>query len=160
MNMAEPHQEHHWLQRLVGEWTYESECPDPSGTSMKFQGTETFRSIGGLWFVGEGRGNMPGGGEATMVITLGYDPARKKYVGTWFGSMMTHLWVYEGTLDAAGKTLTLETEGPNCMAEGKTAKFQDIIEFQSDDQRTLTSRMQGEDGKWQQLMQATYRRKK
>ena len=33
--------------------------------------------------------------------TLGYDPAKKKYVGTFIASVMTHLWIYSGSLDAA-----------------------------------------------------------
>jgi hypothetical protein len=39
---------------------------------------------------------MPGGGAATMFLTLGYDPQRERYVGTWIGSMMTHLWGVRG----------------------------------------------------------------
>ena len=42
---------------------------------------------------------MPDGGPATMIMTLGYDPAKKRFVGTFIGSMMTNLWVYEGELE-------------------------------------------------------------
>ena len=42
---------------------------------------------------------MPEGEPATMVITAGYDPDKKKFVATWFGSMMTKLWVYECSKD-------------------------------------------------------------
>jgi hypothetical protein len=38
------------------------------------------------------------------------------------------------------------------------AKYQDIIEFITPDHRTLTSRMQSEDGAWHQFMFAHYRR--
>ena len=54
-----------------------------------------------------------------MIMTLGYDPQKKRYVGTWIGSMMTHLWVYDGALDAAGKVLTLDAEGPAWPATGR-----------------------------------------
>ena len=91
-------------------------------------------------------------------MTLGYDPARKRFVGTFIGSMMTHLWVYDGALDAAGKVLTLDAEGPTSPAEGKMAKYQDIIEFKSDDHRVLSSQMLGDDGKWHHFMTANYRR--
>ncbi|MGH8728980.1 MAG: DUF1579 domain-containing protein, partial [Burkholderiales bacterium] len=111
---TEPQKEHEWLQKLVGEWTYESDCSmGPGKPNEKFKGTESVRSLGGLWILAEGRGEMPGGGAATMLITLGYDPQRKRYVGTWIGSMMTYLWVYDGGLDAAGKVLTLNAEGPD-----------------------------------------------
>jgi hypothetical protein len=73
--------------------------------------------------------------------------------------MMTSMWVYEGTVDATGRVLTLDTEGPSMSGDG-TAKYQDIVEFQSDDERSLTSRVQGPNGEWQQIMKATYRRTK
>jgi len=41
------------------------------------------------------------------MMTLGYDPQKKRYLGTWIGSMMSHLWVYEVELDASGSVLTL-----------------------------------------------------
>ena len=44
---------------------------------------------------------MPGGGTATTMMTLGDDPQKKRFVGTWVGSMMTYLSVYDGELDAA-----------------------------------------------------------
>jgi hypothetical protein len=103
---------------------------------------------------------MPGGEDATTILTLGYNPQKEKYVGTWIGSMMTHMWVYEGQLDAAERALALDTEGPSMTEEGKLAKYRETIEFKSDDHRVFTSRVQGEDGAWQQLMSANYKRKK
>lgn len=158
---ADPQKEHDWLQTLVGEWSYESACNmGPDAPEAKFGGTESVRSLGGIWTVAEGTGDMPGGGTATTMMTLGYDPRKKKYVGTWFGSMMTFFWVYEGSLDKTGKILTLETEGPDFSTEGKTTQYQDIIEFKTDDYRTLTSRMLGADGNWTEIMVAHYRRTK
>lgn len=158
---AEPQQEHRWLQKFVGEWTFEGDATmGPDKPPEKFKGTESVRSLGGLWVVAEGQGEMPGGGGATTLLTLGYDPQQQRYVGTFIGSMMTHLWAYNGGLDAAGKVLRLDTEGPDMAAEGKTAKYQDVIEFKGDDHRVLTSRMLGADGKWQEFMKATYRRVK
>jgi hypothetical protein len=110
--------------------------------------------------VAEGQGEKPGGGPATTLMTLGYDPQKQRYVGTFVGSMMTHLWVYEGALDAAGAVLTLATEGPSFAGEGKMAKYQDVITLESDDHRILISRLLGADGTWHQFMTAHYRRKK
>ncbi len=159
--MCQPQKEHQWLQKLVGEWTYEHECSmGPDQPPSKAQGIERVRSIGGLWTVAEGQGEMPGGGTAIAITTLGYDPDTKRYVGTFIASMMTYLWIYNGALDAAGKVLTLDAEGPSMTGDGKMVKYQDIIEFVSDDHRTLKSRMLGPDGKWQEFMTAHYRRKK
>jgi len=158
---AEPHKEHQWLSKLVGDWIYETDCSmGPGQPPAKSKGSETVRSLGGLWVLCEGQGEMPGCGPAITLMTLGYDPQRKRYVGTWIGSMMTYLWVYDGELDAAGRVLTLNAEGPNMAAEGKMAKYRDVIEFKSEDHRTLTSHMLSDDGKWHQFMTANYQRKK
>lgn len=159
---AEPHKEHEWLQKLVGEWVYEGGADmGPDKPAEKFTGTESVRSLGGLWFVAEGKGTMPDGSEATTLLTVGYDPRQQRYVGTWIGSMMTHLWVYDGgELDADGRTLTLHAEGPDMAAEGKMARYKDVIEFKSDDHRVLTGNVQGDDGSWRELMSVQYRRQK
>jgi hypothetical protein len=158
---ASPQKEHEWLHKLVGNWTFESEClGEPGQPAEKHRGTETVKSLGGLWIVGESEGDMPGGGIAKMMITLGFDPKRDRFVGTWVGSMMANLWVYEGQLDAAGRVLTLNAEGPSFADPEKRAKYQDIIEIKSDDHRTLSSRTLGDDGKWTHFMTAHYRRTK
>jgi uncharacterized protein YndB with AHSA1/START domain len=159
--IAKPEKEHEWLQQMVGDWTFDHACPPgPDGQEHKASGTERVYSLGGLWIIGEGQGNMPDGSPAHMRLTLGYDPAKKQFVGTWIGSMMTHLWTYAGTLDPTGKILTLDTEGPNMAQPGKLSRYQDIYAIVSPDHRTLTSRMQMDDGTWQTFMTATYRRKK
>jgi hypothetical protein len=160
-HVAKPQKEHEWLTRLVGEWTYEGECSmGPDQPPMKSTGKETVRSLGGLWMVGESEANMPNGEPATMIITLGYDPKTNRYVGTWVGSMMTHMWHYDGEMDASGKVLTLNAEGPSFADPNKTAKYQDIIEVKDDNHRILRSQFQGEDGKWTQFMTANYKRTK
>ncbi|MCW8140187.1 MAG: DUF1579 family protein [Planctomycetota bacterium] len=151
MPEVKPQAEHAWLRRLVGEWTWEMDAPDGKG---KLSGTETVRTVGDVWIVGEGSGAM-----GSMVITLGYDPAKKRFVGTWIGSMMTHMWIYDGELDAAGGVLTLRAEGPSMTGDGTTKQYKDVIELLSDDRRTLSGHCQSEDGTWQQLMTMELRRK-
>lgn len=161
MQKAEPQEEHRWLQKFIGEWDMEAESDSgPGEPPVKTTGTESVRSLGGLWIVAEGEGEMPGGGTGHSLMTLGYDPQKKRYVGTWMGSMMTYLWLYDGSLDAGGKVLTLNSEGPSMSGDGKMAPYQDVIEFKSDDHRVLTSHMKGEDGSWQVFMTAHYWRKK
>jgi hypothetical protein len=81
-----PQNEHQWLQQLVGDWSYEVEAtmgPDqPIETST---GTERVKSLDGFWVVAEGQGEMCGD-TATTIMTLGYDPQKQRYVGTWVGS--------------------------------------------------------------------------
>lgn len=159
MMKTEPQKEHRWLHKLVGNWTYEGEATmEPGKPAERFRGTESVRSLGGLWILAEGRGETPGGDPATMIMTLGFDPQKKRYVGTWIGSMMTYLWVYDGGLDADERVLTLAAEGPSMAAEGQMGKYKDVIEFKSDAHRVLTSHTLGPDGKWHQFMAANYRR--
>jgi len=161
MNTAPPQKEHQWLQKLVGEWAYEGEATmEPGKPPETFKGTESVRSLGGFWVVAEGRGEMPGGEPATTIMTLGYDPRTKRYVGTFVASMMAHLWVYDGALDARERALSLDAEGPGMGPDAPMASYRDVIEFESDDHRVLTSQTLGEDGQWHRFMTAHYRRRK
>jgi Protein of unknown function (DUF1579) len=161
MMNAQPQKEHRWLLRLVGDWTYESDLiMEPGKDPMKCTGTESVRSLGDLWILGEGTIEMPGGGPATTLLTLGYNPETKRFVGTWVGSMMTHMWVYDGELDSTEKILTLSAEGPDFETPGKTAKYKDVVDFKNDDERVLSSHVLGPDGQWTQFMTANYRRTK
>lgn len=159
--MAKPQAEHEWLTRLVGEWTFRSKASmGPDGPPMESKGREIVRSLGGLWIVCEGEGEMPGGGEAKMLLTVGYDPAKGRYLGNWVGSMMTHMFIYDGWLDDGQKTLTLETEGPSFVKPGEMATYRDVIEVVSDDVRKMRSMAKGDDGSWHGFMEAEYRRVK
>lgn len=155
---AEPQKEHKWLEQLVGEWESRMEGSGPPGQPpVVHTGTESVRSLT-VWVQCEG--TMPGDVAMKTVMTLGYDPAKKKFVGTFIGSMMTHLWVYEGELDASGKVLTLDADGPSFTDATKTTKYKDAIEIVSPDHRLLTSRFLGDDGEWHHFMTAHYHRKK
>ena len=160
--MPAPEKEHGWLEQLVGDWTTEmvaASMPGQPATEEKCNGTESVRSVGGFWTLSEFKGTMPGGMPMSGVMTLGYDAQKKKYIGTWVDSSNSHMWHYLGTLDPAGKVLTLEAEGPDMMTPGKMAKYRDVIEIKGKSERTLTSSMQGGDGKWTPMMTLTAKRK-
>ena len=157
--MPEPTKEHAWLHQAVGEWDTEGEANmGPGQPAIKCTGTETVRALGKFWTITENTTTMM---EMPMtgVMTLGYDPEKKKYIGTWVDSMTSHLWHYEGTVDAAGKVLTLEAEGPNPAAPGTTAKFRERIEFKSKDHKVFTSSMES-DGQWVTFVTMNAKRKK
>jgi hypothetical protein len=153
-----PQAEHRWLRKLLGNWTYETDL-GPEHQGAKATGTERGRAIGELWVQLEGAGAMPGSGDpATTILKLGFDTAKRRFTGTWIGSMMTYQWLYDGELDAAHDRLTLTSEGPSMSEEGTMALYRDVIEFQGDDQRTLTASAQQPDGTWSAFMTVTYRR--
>jgi hypothetical protein len=157
---TEPRKEHKWLERFIGEWTLEADAAAAETDKSQGTWTERVRPLGDLWVLFEGNGEMPEGGAATTIMTLGYEANRQRFVGTWVGSMMDHLWVYDGTLDAAERVLTLDTEGPSFEpdAPAKRVRYKDVIELKSDDHRVLTSHKLGDDGEWQVFMTASYRR--
>jgi hypothetical protein len=158
--MPPPVKEHEWLNQFVGNWDYETEIfMDPTKPPMKVKGTEVVRSLGGFWIVADGKSEMMGK-PFTSVLTLGFDPQSKKYVGTWVDSMGSTLWKYEGNVDSSGKILTLETEGPCPMKPGQLSKFREVTEWKSKDERVFTSNMLGDDGKWTMIVRVTSRRTK
>jgi Protein of unknown function (DUF1579) len=155
-----PALEQDWLQMLVGEWETEIECHiEQRKLPLKSKGIESVRTIGGLWIVAEGKSAIMDK-PMTSILILGYDFEQKKYVGTWVSSCMTHLWHYEGSVDLATETLTLETEGPCPHSPGTVAKFKEVIEVKSRQHRVFTSSMQAQDGKWATIATINYRRKK
>ncbi len=160
---VEPQKEHAWLQRLVGDWTYEIDAiMAPGEPPIKLRGNEIVRSVGGIWIVADGQGEMPGGGIAKTMLTIGFNQRKQRFVGSWIGSMMTYLWMYEGTLDASEKVLSLECDGPvfgpdGSMSEG-TTRYKDVHALISENERTLTGNILGPDGNWSEMMTCTYRR--
>ncbi len=152
--------EHKWLQQLAGEWDYDTEMSlEPGKPPVKFKGTESARSVGEFWVVLEQKATFLDT-PFTGIMTLGFNGEKKKYVGTWIDSLHSPLLHLEGTVDAAGKALTLLTEGPNPAAPGKLSKYKEVIEIKSKDHKVNTSSVQGEDGKWVVFMTVNYRRKK
>jgi hypothetical protein len=158
--MPAPQKEHEWLRQFVGEWETELEMyMEPGKPPVKGKGTDKARRLGGFWVVTEGKSEVMGM-SFDSILTLGYDPQKKKYVGTWVDSVNSYLWKFEGTVDSTGKVLTFEAEGPCPAAPEKLGKFKEVIEFKSQDHRVSASSMLGDDGKWITLSTASSLRKK
>lgn len=155
---TKPQAEHEWLKKLIGEWRVETEMTMPNGESSSAKGSETVKSLGGLWAFGEGNGSMPDGSTMEYRTALGYDVSFKEYRGCWFASMSSHLWKYTGSLSADGRVMTLSCTGPHMEKDGETANYRDVIEIIDENHRTLTSYGQDENGDWQQFMKAQYTR--
>lgn len=152
-------EEHKWLMRLLGNWKFESECNmGPDQPPVNTSAVESVHSLGELWTVCQISGTMPDGHSVESIMTLGYDPARKRFVGSFVSSCMANIWVYDGKLNAERTVLTLDAEGPDFSDPAKLAKYQDIIEFQDDNHRTLRSRFLTPDGQWNEFMLARYTR--
>lgn len=144
---AKPQAEHHWLDQLIGAWDFEHRCEMPGGTASTTPGRMTCRSLGGLWLIADSSGESAGGGFWSSVMTLGFDPGQKRYVGTFIGSMMTQIWPYRGSLDASGKRLPLWSEGPKFDASG-IGEYRDTIEIIDSDTWHFSSELLADDGQW------------
>lgn len=157
--MAQPTDQHRWLQQFVGEWTIESTMSMPDGSSMTGSGTETYHALGELWVIGKMKAPMPDGTPMDARTTLGYNATRGTFEGSFVASCMDNMWVYTSG-ELSGNTLTLNCVGPSMApgAEpGATANYQDIFELRDANTRTLRSQMETPDG-WVQFMEATYTR--
>lgn len=158
--ISKPTKEHQWLAQFVGEWdTVAKGTMGPGQPPMECSYKLSSKMLGGFWTVNEIKGDMAGT-PMNGIQTIGYDEAKKKYVGTWVDSMMPFMWQYEGSVDKSGKILTLEADGPNFTTPGKLTKFQDIYEFKSADEMAVTSKMLGEDGIWVTFLSGSAKRKK
>ena len=157
MDMPGPTKEHEWLQQLVGTWDSEIEIAmEPGQPPMKSNGEEVVRMLGDFWLISEGRNlSMP----YECRLTLGYDPLKQKYVGTWNDTMMSHLWIYEGSVDATGRILTLNTEGPAPTEPGVTWRFKEVTEIKDKDHRVFNSYRQLANGEWTSCLKIEFRRR-
>ncbi|MCM2372725.1 DUF1579 domain-containing protein [Aporhodopirellula aestuarii] len=154
---AKPQAEHQWLEQLVGEWSFEHDCQTPDGESMKSSGKMTCRMLGGLWVICESSGGSSADDKWSSIMTLGYDAAKKLYVGTFVGSMMDNIWPYQGVLDESGKRLPLDSEGPKFDGSG-TGKFRDTIEIVDENNWRMISELQNDDGEWTKFMHGHHTR--
>lgn len=158
--MPKPTKEHELLNQFAGEWDLKIEMiPAPGQEPIKCEATESAKMVGGFWLVSRGEGNVMNT-PMTNLLTIGYDPKTKKYVGTFVCSADSTLWKYEGAMDASGKALTLETTGPSPLDPTKNAKYRETLELKDKDHKVFTSLMQGDDGKWVKFVTMDYRRKK
>ena len=87
-----------------------------------------------------------------------YDAAKKKYIEVWADSMSTSPMLMEGTYDKAGKVLTSTGEGPGI--DGPNTKYKSTLELKDNDTLVMTMATTGKDGKSNEMMTATFKRKK
>jgi len=100
------------LHDMIGVWDLETKFwPTPNGEPLVSKGTETNTMLGdGLWVLSTFEGNF-GGVPFRGQSQIGYNPTKKKYVGTWIDSMSPYMTKMEGTYDAESETMTLLNTG-------------------------------------------------
>jgi len=150
--------EHEVLKADLGTWeaTVESFMPG-AAQPMVSKGTETNTLVGGLWLVTDFKSEMMGQPFQGHGVS-GWDPNKKKYVGTWVDTMSTGLGLSESTYDSATKTMTGTFEGPD--PSGQIMKMKSTVVMKDPDTRVFTMSGPGPDGKDMTMMRITYKRKK
>lgn len=151
--------EHRWLARLAGDWTYEGRMI-PDELQYRASGTETVRMLGEAWMLAEASGTMASGCGTGSLLAVGFDPETGRFTGSFMASMMTGLWLYDGALDEGGRSLRLRSEGPRFDGQPGKAQYEDEIEIISDAERRLNARVRNDGGSWTLFMTTTYRRKR
>lgn len=153
--MPEPGPEHEMLKKDVGTWDATVEMfMAPGAPPSVSKGTEVVTMLGGFWQITEFKSEMMGQPFEGRGAT-GYDPAQKKFVGTWVDSMTPAYYTLEGTYDAAKKTMTAFMEGPD--PSGQVVKTKSVTEWTDADTRVFT--MYAPDGQ-SVSMRITYKRRK
>jgi hypothetical protein len=160
MEMPKPTAEHEKLAQFAGEWTCDSTINMPGmDEPMTCKGVEKSKLMGGFWYVAEGEGDM-GGEKMASLMTIGYDPKAKQYVGTFICDAGDYLWKYTGKFDETGKKLILSTTGPAMMNPEEMVEYQEVLELVDADHKTFTSSVKGDDGKWEEIVSMKYERVK
>jgi len=147
-----PGAEHDALKKFEGTW-------DATVAFMghESKGTAVYKlGLGGFWLTLDFQGEFGGQKFEGRGVT-GYDAAKKKYVTCWVDSMSTSLSLMEGEFGKDDKTYTESGEGPG--QDGKPMKMKSVYDFKDDS--TIIFTMYGVvDGKDQEMMKITYKRKK
>ena len=154
-----PGPEHEVFKMDVGTWDAVIEMvPGPGAPVQKSKGVETNRiGCGGLCLISDFKADVMGMPfEGHGVST--WDPAKKKYVGSWTDSLSTGLAIGESTYDAKAKKWTGTIEGPDMT--GTVVKSRSVGEMPNPNTRIFTMYAPGPDGKEAQSMKITYTRRK
>ncbi len=155
--------EHKVLAADAGKWdaVVKTYMGGPDAEPMVSKGTEVNTMMpGDLWALSVFKGEF-GGAPFEGRGQFGYDPIKKKYVGTWIDSMTPSLSVLEGSYDAKTKTMTFEGDGVD--AATKTKFTQKMVTTMKDDGTrvfTLYMKMAPTGDKEAKFMEITYTRRK
>jgi len=155
MSAPKPGPEHQMLARDAGVWDANVESwMEPGKPPAVSKGVETNTMMGGMWLLTEFKGDFMGAPFQGHGVT-GYDPVKKKFVGTWVDTMSMAQNLSEGTYDPTTKTLTGYVDGPG--PDGKPARMKQVSEWKDPDTRVFTMYPPGGNDP---MMRITYKRKK
>lgn len=156
--MPQPTKQHKMLAHQVGIWDAKLEYLDfATGKPATSKGVSIRKlPLGSFWLVDNFQADMMGMPFKGMGTT-GYDPQKKKLVGTWIDSMTPSLMVVEGNFDEEGKVMTLS--GMGVGMDGTPAKTTLKTTVHGKDKHVFEMFTQMPDGKDMKMMTITYTRR-
>jgi hypothetical protein len=135
MPMPKPTEQHKHMLVGVGEWegTVTSYL-DPTAKPTPVAAHETVTAIGEFWVLSDFRSEfmkMPYHGSGHY----GYDPEKKKYIGTWVDSMSSQFALMEGDIDPTTKALVFRWQARDMTGKDVPHRSESI---ENGDVRTMT----------------------
>jgi len=154
--LPKPSPEHAILKKDVGKWDIEITMTF-GGQEMKSKGTETVTMLGPFWSLSNMTYDYMGS-PAHGHGVIGYDPEKKKFVGSWHESASPNLTRMEGTYDAKTKKLTMLMKGKGM--DGKPTKFKSITTYTGANTKTFEffGLKPGSDTEFEKNMEMKYTR--
>jgi Protein of unknown function (DUF1579) len=153
-----PGAEHKVLDSKVGNWTTHAKMwMDPHAPATEMDGTSEIGWVMGGRYLHESYHSSMMGQPFEGAGMSGYDNLKKKYIGGWVDNMSTGLMTSEGTYDAAKKTFTSASSGPDLIA-GKYVPMRMVETHKDADHFTLDMFAPDADGKEYKSMEIAYTR--
>lgn len=158
--MPKPTKQHEILKKDVGVWDVEIEMwlAGPGQPSTKSKGVDTTTLMGGFWSISHMKYEYMGKQVAGHGL-IGYDPIKKKYIGTWHESTSPFRATMEGTYDEKNNKMTYQVTG---MAMDGSGEATYIIAMTYTDPKSKIFEMSmpipGSD-KAVKIMQMTYKKR-
>lgn len=133
--LPKPSKEHEFLKKNLGDRTGQMKMwvqgPDSDPLVMPFKETNT-AILNGFWVETKFEtGPYHGRGMS------GFDPIKKKYIGTWTNNMSPSISVMEGTFDEESNELTMEFRDYDEMT-GKLTDMKSVTSFVPGKPETMT----------------------
>ena len=153
---ATPSPEHEKLQSKIGVWDvdcfYSMNLPEP----VQAKGRETIEALGAFWTVGRFEVELHGSSILGR-STLGWDPHKLAYIGTWMDSATPFFYYFEGHFDEAGTVLKLEGDNTDPISKNLVL-YRSEEEYSDNDHRVLSLFVESKPGFETQLLRYEYTR--
>ena len=112
----QPDEMHSMVTAGVGEWEGSVYMTIPGmDDPMEMPCTESVKAVGKFWTVSEFSGNF-GGMPFNGVSQIGYDPTKKKFVGTWLDNQHPYMAMMEGEWDAKKNAIVMHYDNFDTMS--------------------------------------------